>query len=699
MSYNNFFSQGLISEEQLKKISYLSYTKEAKEIVALLTTHTRRYKKYLRSAFILDFISTLFVFLVLCLIPLLLQLDLEFIIVIAVIYLFFHIVVVIIRARKLSYLNRYIRIVEDLGDNLISVIFNDYRSLEDRLPNYESVKRLTRDLARSASALREYFIFIKEMSGIIFGITVLIIISITTRQVIYLHLIYVVLTIITLFIIFTTLEGVYRLYKIDYDKKTRKYDESFVNSYSLLTRTELGFVRDEYLSNLRPLAALTDNTGIVGLINRNLLPIIFLFLPIILVDFTSGLVLLIVGLFVSNRLFSIANPLKSKAVVMLGQRRLRQLSRYLDTILEHGSEITPNLYKKIRRDYLDKNPREKVGDRLIWGDLHLEGLNYATGWGKNQERIYVDKLSLPHRKVSLLVGDYGIGKTLFGRLVTLRYTNFSADCLSLGQKDLRTFSSLGSGIKYLHFSGLRDISTSYRNVLSIYIKQAGSTNNFLKKIFNFEENLTLVKDHFAQNTDYYGELIDDINEVLSDFEVRIDADDYKKGYLDLIASIFQNLGEAHSLELVLSELSKKIDQRVIKKGLLYACVAEYISFQHLKNYVPEANIYFMDANLAKPPISKEMRLRFLFALDIFIEGLVFVIDEPFSNLDIGSAKRIFEDLTAYAKNYNAVVLILDEKIYPEILDDYKGKNILGKIMRFEDDGFSINIKANDLEIS
>ena len=126
-------------------------------------------------------------------------------------------------------------------------------------------------------------------------------------------------------------------------------------------------------------------------------------------------------------------------------------------------------------------------------------------------------------------------------------------------------------------------------------------------------------------------------------------------------------------------------------------MAEYISYNHLKNYVPEANIYYMDANLSEPPISEDMKLRFLYAIDVFMEGLILVVDEPFSQLDPNLSKIIFNDLVNYAKNYNAVVIILDEKINSDVIDDNRGKDVLGKILRFESDGFSLNVKANDLE--
>ena len=296
-----------------------------------------------------------------------------------------------------------------------------------------------------------------------------------------------------------------------------------------------------------------------------------------------------------------------------------------------------------------------------------------------------------------MVGDYGMGKTLFGRVATLRYSNFNADILAIGDKDIRTFKSLEQGLKYLHYSCQRNISTSYRNALSVYINDAKQTNIFVKKVFNFKGDLKDVKQHFIDHKDYYGDLHVLLSGLLDKEDMVFGEKDLSGGYFNLVANLYQNFSHQASVLTALKELKDKVNEDIFNKGLILAAVAEYISYNHLKNYVPEANIYYMDANLSEPPISEDMKLRFLYAIDVFMEGLILVVDEPFSQLDPNLSKIIFNDLVNYAKNYNAVVIILDEKINSDVIDDNRGKDVLGKILRFESDGFSLNVKVNDLE--
>jgi len=697
MNYS-ILERGLITEEQLKKISYLSFSNESKQIVALLTHFLRKLKKYQKTSFILETISTFFLFIILSSIPLLLIQEKSLILLLALIYIVFHALVIYFRLVKLHYLKKYSKVVEDLGDNLLSVIFDDYKlSLGEKLPDFFQVKEMTRDIADTAFSLREYLRFIKEMIGIILGLIILMALGLSLNYVLFTHLAVLVSVILVLYSVHTALEATHSAYEHGYRKENVKYDRSFLHSHPLLTRTRLGFEKSSYLEKLKPILVLFDNINAMSVVNKSLLPILLLFLPLLLDDVAEGVYLLVVGLFISNRLFSIKNPVLNRAKIIKGEHRLRQLNFYLDTILDKGSEITPHIYKKIRKELFDHNSRLKTGNRIIWGDLNIEGLTYFTGWGKNKKRIYIDKISLPYGKVSLLVGDYGVGKTLFGRVVTLRYSNFNADVLAIGNKDLRSFKSLDEGLKYLHYSCLRKVSTSYRNALSVYIKDANRTNIFVRKVFNFEGNLKNVKQHFIDHKDYYGDLHFLLGDLLDSDDLHLRKKDLDRSYSRLVADLYQNFSHQTSMLVILKKLKNTVKEDIFNKGLILAAVAEYISYNHLKNYVPEANIYYMDANLSKPPISQNARLRFLYAIDVFMEGLVLVVDEPFSKTNPDLAKIIFNDLVTYAQNYNAVVLILDEKIHYELVEENKSKGVLGKILRFENDGFSLNVKANDLE--
>jgi len=697
MNYS-ILERGLITEDQLKKISYLSFSNESKQIVALLTRFVRKLTKYQKISFILEAISTFFLFLILSFIPLLLLQEKHLILLLTLLYVVFHALVIFFRLVKLHYLKKYTKVMEDLGDNLLSIIFDDYKlSLGEKLPGFFQVKEMTKDIAEAAFSLREYLRFVKEVIGIVLGLFILLALGISTNYILFIHLALLVAVILVLYSVHTLLEAMHSAYEYSYTKENKLYDDSFVHSHSLLTRTILNFDKSSYLANLKPISVLFDNINIVSTVNKSLLPILLLFLPLLLGNMAEGAYLLIVGLFISNKLFSIDNPVLNRAEVVKGEHRLMQLNFYLDTILDKGSEITPHTYKKIQKELTNQNPRLKVGDRVIWGDLNIEGLTYYTGWSKKKRRIYVDKISLPYGKVSFLVGDYGVGKTLFGRVVTLRYSNFNADVLAVGDKDLRCFKSLEHGLKYLHYSCQRNISTSYRNALSMYISDARQVNIFVKKVFNFEGDLKDVKQHFVDHKAYYGDLHVLLSDLLDGGDAIFGEKDMGRGYFNLVASLYQTFSHRAFVFTTLKELRAKVNEDIFNKGLVLAAVAEYISYKHLKNYVSEANINYMDANLSKPPISEETKLRFLYAIDVFMEGLILVVDEPFSLSDLESSKTIFNDLVNYAKNYNAVVIILDEKIHPDVIDDNRGKGVLGKILRFESDGFSLNVKGNNLE--
>ena len=696
----SFFEKGLIKEDHLKKISYLSFSKEIKEIIALLTEFTRKYKKFQTTSFILETISTTALFLILALVSLLLFQKEWLILLFALMYLAFHVFVIYFRLNKLHYLKKYATLVEDLGDNMLSMIFDDYKiSLGEKLPTFSQVQNLAKDLSVSALSLREYLKFIKEVSGIFFGLFVLVVLAAAMKSVLFVHMAILVGAILVLYAVYTVLGAMSAAYEHSYKKEGEKYDKSFLHSHPLLTRTTLEFSKKNYLKNLKHIVLLFDNIRVVEVVYRSLLPILLLLLPLLVGNIAEGVYLLVIGLFISNRLFSVENPVLHRANVAKGEYRLRQLDFYLNTILDRGSEVTPGVYKKIKKDYLDHNPKIKVGDRVIWGDLNIEGMTYYTGWSENKKQINVGNLELPYGKVSLLVGDYGVGKTLFGRVITLRYSNFTADTLAVGQKDLRTFKSLDAGVKYLHYSSLRNIFTTYRNALSVYLREASHSNTFVRKVFNFDGDVNDVKEHFMSNKAYYGDLNRYISDLFTEGSVPQDYSNIERDHIKLVADFYRNFSYRVSVLSTLRELQKNINKNTINKCLLLAAIAEYLSFEHLKNYVPEATLYYMDSNLSQPPISKEMKLRFLYAIDVFMEGIVFVVDEPFSQLEMDSARTIFNDLVEYAKNYNAVVLILDEKIYPEIIEENRGKKILGKILRFEDDGFALQIKANDLETS
>lgn len=697
MNYN-ILDRGLIKEEQLKKLSYLSFSKESKQITALLTLSVRKLRTYLKISFILETISTLIILIIISLIPILLLQSSFLILVLAMLYVSFHAFVIFFRLVKLHYLNRYVSLVKDLGDNLLSVIFDYYKlSLGEKLPDFSEVKDLTNDLVSSTLSLREYQRFIREMIGIVSGLLILMVLGVSSKFILFIHVAILIAVILVLFAVNSILEAMYSAHLFEYKRENIEYDRSFKNSQPLLSVTTLDFNKSDYLAKLKPLLVLFDNINIVSIINRSLLPILLLFLPLLLGDMSGGIYLLVVGLFISNRLFLIKNPVLNRANTIKGEHRLRQLSYYLDTILEKGSELTPSVYNRLKKDLVEQNPRIKIGNGLIWGDLNIENLNYYTGWSKNKRQIHVDNISLPYGKVSFLTGDYGIGKTLFGRTITLSYSNFSADKLAIGEKDLRSFNTLESAIKYLHLSSFRKADTTYRKALSVYIKDHSGGNLLIKKMIEFDIENEVLIEHFRENEEYYGTFFSLLKDILDGPNSMIQKNKLEGGYFKLASELFRNFEYSRPTFQILKQLKDDIEENVFNSAVILAARAEYLSFEHMKNYIPEASLHHMDTILTNPPISKEMRLRFLLSMDVLMRGLLLVVDEPFGQDINKEAHAILADLIEYAKNYNAVVLIIDEKLHYELIDRYKEQNVFGKILRFEDEGFSLVIKANDLE--
>ncbi len=694
---SSFLTKGLFTEELLKKISYLSYSKELREINALLTKTTRKLKKFIRLSFIFDLANTLSLFLVLVFIPYLIQANFKFLIALSFSFLSLQLVVLYVRSNKTKAFFNYHKITKDLSDNLISSIFDDYKlSLGDKLPAYTSIQRLTIDLVSAGDSLIEYLRFIREFIALAAGTVVVVAYAFITGSTTYILLSYIISIIFILYFVHTVLDGIYFIFDQDYRKTRSLYDRKFLYSAPLLTRTIIDFDENKYLKNLKTLSNLFSNKLTVEMILKSLVPIFIFLFVVISGDLQDGMLFILVGIFLANRLFQISNVVRLGYFVDLGHRRLTQINDYFDKILELGTEITPNIYKSIRKDYINNSGNDTIGDRLVWGDLIIKNMNYISGRGQTSKQILVDDLVLPYGKISILIGKKDIGKSIFGRILTLRYSRYEAERLSIGEKDIRTFSSLDSGLKYLHYSELRDVSTSYRNTISMYIHENVSANSLTRKIFSNFPDKDKVKEHFLNNQLYYKDFNSFLLPIFEMEDINLIFDDVKEGYPVLVSEIFQNINPELPLREVLTRLTLTLGKKTFEKALLYTAIAEHIAYSHLKKYVPEATVHYMDANLNRAPISKELRLRFLYAIDIFIEGLLFIVDEPFTNLDTQNAKNVLNDFIEYAKNYNAIVLILDEALDDEIIEEFKNKNVFGKLLRFEDDGFVSKIKANDI---
>jgi len=70
-------------------------------------------------------------------------------------------------------------------------------------------------------------------------------------------------------------------------------------------------------------------------------------------------------------------------------------------------------------------------------------------------------------------------------------------------------------------------------------------------------------------------------------------------------------------------------------------------------------------------------------MDIFLPSRLFVVDEPFANLDPKSGKIMLKEIERYTKDTKSCVIILDQKILPEFYDSNFKKNWFGEIYTFK----------------
>lgn len=117
-------------------------------------------------------------------------------------------------------------------------------------------------------------------------------------------------------------------------------------------------------------------------------------------------------------------------------------------------------------------------------------------------------------------------------------------------------------------------------------------------------------------------------------------------------------------------------------------------YNHLKSLIPEASQYFMDAVLSEPPISQGQRRRIIFLIDILIKTKLLVVDEPMANLDLNSSKLVFDKLKEILKVNNSCILVLDQKIIPEICNYLTNNKTLGNIYNFVPDKSNYKIEES-----
>ena len=460
-----------------------------------------------------------------------------------------------------------------------------------------------------------------------------------------------------------------------------KFDIDFSGTRPLLIRTNLNLYPKELNKALEDTVRVTTKINLISNATAYIGPMLLVlsfFIPALSQDLSHYI---IVALFVVSNTFGHSGIVSHYYAVNLSRERLVEFDAMLDTVLETGAELTPLRYDDISNHYFKDNPfKSRISKECIDESqgLEIKSLVYISGRGDSMKNVYLDHLFLEKNKVHFLIGDSGIGKSIFGRLITLRYEAFKCDFLGMGDCDFRTFENLDDGLKELHFSSIRNIDTSYRNAIGAYLASDFECRFFLTQLVETLKSKAEVAGFFDSSVDYYGSKTAEILKVMEGYDFKF----CKEDFLGLSKQELRELREC---------FRSRIEWFPSSKIFALSAIFEYMTFTHLRSFIPEASLYFMDAVLSEPPVSQGQRRRILLALDVLLGGAVMVIDEPFSNIDLGASKSILYKLKNYNQVNNSVLLVLDQKIHPELLEVCRSEGNLGKVLGFSDEGKGLKI--------
>jgi ABC-type lipoprotein export system ATPase subunit len=564
-------------------------------------------------------------------------------------------------------LNTYMRIISTTFDNILESIFDNYVvSLAHITPKFPRPKTFSTQLSAGALGDSNYQTSVSSIFGIFVGVIFGLVYGIFWHDWLSLSLSIFGLVAVLLFAIFMNFGRRY----IVAEEKLHLYADSLDRNY--MDRRSTIFSRrneinlDELESVLASSVNLTTWINAINYFATSVLPILLMFFPYLFDRTATSFALGASGLFILSKIFRQASMAGNYNSKKIAQVRLKQIDEICDIIKRESVELTPERYDVMRAKLGNSGLRSQFSSSN--NNLRIENRSFVVGRGKERRMVSVGATELESGKVHFLFGRSGAGKSIFGRVLTLRYAAFRAKRIEVGGKDIRSFDSLFDGLSVLHFSSLRHITTSYRNAISVYISNPLGVKGIVDYINLLKPDSKSIKSFFAANCSYYGKIARKISctnipEIVDEIRNFDDKD------LRRIALVFK--------ERRLKDVSNKKDLEVL-------AVLEFASFKYLKAFIPEANLYFMDAFLSEPPISQGQRRRIILALDLLTKGRLLMADEPFANLDDKNAKEVLKLLVNYARLNNVVVLVLDQKDRIS-LKDFTDKTSLGKVLSISGD--------------
>lgn len=671
---------GILCTKNLQKLYSLLYYKEDYYILDIIIHYVKGVRSFSMIAFFTDFIFTLANTLTILYYDYLLKAfsgNISFFVIIIII----NIVSLIIRVFWYHYINGYVRTVSQLLPLLLKKIANIYRiSLAETLPNFPNLNSITYEIGNNIHNIGNLLTSVQSILAIVTATSLSIFLTGVFDIQINKYSIIAFIFMLISFIILLFLGKSFN-YQTEIGISINDLlERNLRQSQSSILDQKIGFSKKEYKSYLEKNILITDTINFIHFINSRVIPSLGLLLPITLPFIGSSFALILyLGLIYIHFTSLIGNQNARKKSIV----RCNQIYDFINIITDIKSELTPTIYQDIR---LQKGILTYKDNRKK--DLMVGNIKYLSGRKDNIIEIIVPKVVIPSGKISILTGRSGIGKSIFGRLITLKYSEFGGEFIGKGSFDFRMFSSLSKAQKHMGFSGLREIDTSYRGAISCYLRYLYSDNKFINKIINNKISYSELKEYYIENNLYYDgiDLNKDrfVNTFPEIFSSKLTKNEKEK-IISALSDLFNSLSKPDNFFNIYSKISKDFikNDRLFQEILSFILIAEIIAFHHLKKYIPEATVYYMNAILSEPPISHGQRRRVLYALDILASLDVLVVDEPTANLDTETYLNIIKDIAKNTKKYKMNTLILEPKVSPKVISTLEELKCFGNIYSFK----------------
>jgi ABC-type ATPase involved in cell division len=675
---------GFISNDTLSLLEKLAFTEDEKSFIKVYSKSIRTAKWIALLLFItytLESIAFITIISTVQWITLATQSQKIFIL---TVFLVINILFAFTKSAWSHYQNYTNRLTKYLLDNILELIVYNYRlSLGDSLPNFRNTKKISNDLA---GGIFSYFPFISNvqyfimvLSGCVINGTILLF-SFSNQTLLVLSVSFIALIAMTIIYVRSLR---YEKFALNIEDVSDEIDQYVKNAKSLSLQPDLNFTQSDIINKVKQITSTTDKININYTMFQTVLPILNIFLPIFIEYIPKDifLTIYIIGLF-SNA----GGIVQNLSGMRISNNREKELNDFLHKVSDCESEMSPTKYLKLRL----KSKTKKEFTKAQNNSFRLSNVKYLVGRSTQNKTVFVDKMELPAQKISFLFGASGIGKSILGRLITLRFSSFTADFIGIKDFDIRNFKTLYEGRDLLLYSGIREINTSYRASVSMYLRKKFFQKSFAKLIIDGFNSKTIRKKaykHIMQHS-YYKHL----QKMLYENTEQVSTKSLSQSAWEDLANMYMNLFDSSKLNTAYQKILEANNSRYSQRILSLLVIAEYITFSHLKKYIPEASLFFMDAILSEPPISQGQRRRVIYALDIFIKALLFVIDEPSSNLDKETFTTIFEDISSYANLNKSCVLVIEPRLNQEMVDLLRKKNCLGNIYEITNDSSNYIVK-------